>query len=663
MTATHSTLDTLCVNVIRGLAMDAVQKANSGHPGMPMGAAPMAFALWMRHLRHNPKNPKWFDRDRFILSAGHGSMLLYSLLHLTGYDLTLDDIKQFRQFGSKTPGHPENVLTHGVEMATGPLGQGIATSVGMAIAEAHLAATFNKPGHTVVDHYTYGICSDGDLMEGVAQEACSLAGHLGLGKLIFLYDDNNITIDGSTDLSYTEDVTKKFEAIGWRVIECPEGMDVDEVDKAIHQAQQDVGKPTLIRCKTVIGFGAPNREGTSKAHGEPLGAGEVILAKEALGIPADQQFWIPDDALAEFRQAIPRGEDFEAAWTERMEAYAADYPAEAAKLTAAIHGNQGDISGVIPAIDEKLATRASSGKVVDAIAPRLVGFLGGSADLTGNVNVLQKGPGDFTSENRVGRTIRYGVREHAMMAAVNGITLHGATRGFAGTFLIFSDYCKPSLRLAALMECPSIFVFTHDSIGLGEDGPTHQPIEQLAGLRAIPNMNVIRPADGNETSAAWKVAMASTHTPTLFALTRQGVPPVSPSFNGSHPAEKGGYVLADYPEGPGKGVILVGSGSEVQHCLSARDLLAGRGIRARVVSLPSWFLFEKQDGAYRESVLPKGVPAVSVEAASSFGWAKYAQAHVSIDHFGASAPGDVTMREFGFTPEHVAATAEALLKS
>jgi len=653
-------LDTLCVNVIRGLAMDAVQRANSGHPGMPMGAAPMAHALWTRHLRHNPRNPKWFDRDRFILSAGHGSMLLYSLLHLTGYDLSLDDIRAFRQFGSRTPGHPENTLTPGVEMATGPLGQGISTAVGLAIAEAHLAAVFNRPGHTVVNHYTFGICSDGDLMEGVAQEACSLAGHLELSKLIFLYDDNGITIDGKTDLAYTEDVTKKFEALGWTVLEC-DGMDVDAVDRAIGVAKANGKGPVLVRCKTTIGFGSPNRAGTSKSHGEPLGADEIRLTKEALGLPVDREFWIDDDVLATYRQAIVRGEESEADWTGRFAAYAEAYPAEAERLSAAIHGNLGDWAAHLPAIDEKIATRAASGKVVDAVSTSLVGFLGGGADLTGNVNVPQKAFGVFSAGDRTGRTLHYGVREHAMIAAVNGITLHGAARGFGGTFLIFSDYCKPSIRLAALMECPSIFVFTHDSIGLGEDGPTHQPVEQLAGLRAIPNLNVFRPADGNETVAGWKVALESTHTPTLFSLSRQALPPVSPSFSGSHPAEKGGYVLADFPTISGPRVVLIGAGSEVQHCVGARDLLVERGIAARVVSLPCWRLFDHQPEAYRFDVLPDDVPAVSVEAASTFGWAKYAHAHVGLDRFGASAPGDVNMREFGFTAEHVADVAASLI--
>lgn len=631
--------------------MDAVQRANSGHPGMPMGAAPMAHAMWTRHLRHNPRNPKWFNRDRFILSAGHGSMLLYALLHLTGYDLSMDDLKAFRQFGSRTPGHPENGLTPGVEMATGPLGQGISTAVGMAIAESHLAAEFNRPGFSIVDHYTMGICSDGDLMEGVAQEACSLAGHLRLGKLIFLYDDNGITIDGRTDLAYTEDVTQKFEALGWQVLAC-DGMDVNAVDQCIAEAKAETDRPSLIRARTVIGFGSPNRADSSKAHGEPLGAEELALTKRALGLP-EEAFWTPEDVVSLYRKAITDGGVAESSWIELFNRYAEAYPDDAARLEGAIAGDVSAAVAALPAVAEKIATRAASGVMVNAVAPYLVGFLGGGADLTGNVNVAQKDRGVYSPANRTGRTIHYGVREHAMAAAINGITLHGAARGFGGTFLIFSDYCKPSVRLAALMETPSIFVFTHDSIGLGEDGPTHQPIEQVAGLRAIPNLNVFRPADGNETAAAWKVALESKHTPTALILTRQAVPCVTPAFEGSHPAERGGYVLhdAEHPE-----VVLVATGSEVQLALAAAEQL-----RARVVSLPSWFLFEQQSPEYQASVLPKGVPTVSVEAGTTFGWGRYAQAHVGLDRFGASAPGDVNFRELGITAEAVVAAAKKLL--
>jgi len=659
MPPTAIDLDLLCINTIRGLSIDAVQKANSGHPGMPMGAAPMAHALWTRHLRHNPKNPDWFNRDRFILSAGHGSMLLYSLLHLTGYDLPLEEIKNFRQFGSKTPGHPENICTPGVEMATGPLGQGIATAVGMAIAESHLAAVFNRPGFDLVEHYTYGICSDGDLMEGVAQEACSLAGHLKLGKLIFLYDDNDITIDGPTSLAYTEDVTKKFEAIGWQVLAC-DGMDVEAVDKCLQDAKQETGKPTLIRCKTTIGFGSPNRAGKSKAHGEPLGVEEVKLTKEALGIPLEPEFHIDTEALAFYRGSVVKGEELEAEWAGLFNRYAEQYPAEADALAKALADDFSAALEAIPAIDEKIATRAASGKVIQAISKHMTGFLGGGADLTGNVNVPQPEFGVYSPEDRTGRTIHYGVREHAMLAAINGITLHGASRGFGGTFLIFSDYCKPSVRLAALMEIPSVFVFTHDSIGLGEDGPTHQPIEQIAGLRAIPNLNVFRPADGNETAVAWQTALEHSHTPTALILSRQALPNVSPSYTPEHPANRGGYVLAD-----AKGemqLALVATGSEVQVALGAREILQAKGIGTRVVSLPSWHIFDQQDEDYQDAVIPTDVPVISIEAASTFGWSSYSTHSYGIDRFGASAPGDVNMREFGFTPENIAEVAEQVLR-
>ncbi|MEQ1822856.1 MAG: transketolase [Fimbriimonadaceae bacterium] len=656
MSPTATGLDLLCVNTIRGLAIDAVQKANSGHPGMPMGAAPMAHSLWTRHLRHNPRNPKWFNRDRFILSAGHGSMLLYSLLHLTGYELSLDDIKEFRQWGSKTPGHPENHLTPGVEMATGPLGQGISTAVGMAIAESHLAAVYNRPGFDLVDHFTYGICSDGDLMEGIAQEACSLAGHLKLGKLIFLYDDNNITIDGGTELTYTEDVTNKFEAIGWQVLAC-DGMDIDAVSQCISTAKAELNKPSLIRCKTIIGFGSPNRAGKSKAHGEPLGAEEVALTKEALGLPIDQQFWIPSEVSEEYRMAVVRGEAWEAEWASMFHGYSAEFPAEAQEFAAALAGDYSAALAALKPIDEKLATRAASGKAIQMIAPHLVGFIGGGADLTGNVNVQQPEAAVYSPENRSGRTVHYGVREHAMMAAVNGITLHGASLGFGGTFLIFSDYCKPSVRLAALMEIPSVFVFTHDSIGLGEDGPTHQPIEQIAGLRAIPNLNVFRPADANEAAVGWSVALQLKNTPTTMILSRQALPAVTPSFTLEHPAHRGGYVLS---EATGKlKVVIVATGSEVSIALAAQAQLKSEGIGCRVVSLPSWLLFDQQDQAYRESVLPP-VPTVSVEAASTFGWAKYSDRQIGIDRFGASAPGETNMREFGFTAENIASTVRQM---
>jgi len=640
--------------------MDAVQAANSGHPGMPMGTAPMAFALWTKHLRHNPKDPKWFNRDRFILSAGHGSMLLYSLLHLTGYDLPLSEIKNFRQWGSKTPGHPEYGHTPGVEMTTGPLGQGFATSVGFAIAEKYLAATFNKPGHEIVDHFTYGICSDGDLMEGVSSEAASLAGHLGLGKLIFLYDSNHITIDGRTDISFTEDVEIRFRAFGWHVQQI-DGMDVRAVDEALRIAKNVADQPSLIICRTIIGYGSPNKADSSKSHGAALGEEEVKLSKEELGIPLEPKFYIPDEALSEFRKAIPAGEEMESTWRDAMKSYEAAFPDEAKQLRNAIAGEYGkEWIANLPVISDKVATRVASGRAINAIAPYIPTLIGGSADLAESNNTHIKEAGEFQADDPRGRNIAFGVREHAMIAAVNGITLHGGCRAYGASFLIFTDYCRPAIRLSALMSCPSIFVFTHDSIGLGEDGPTHQPIEHLASLRAMPNMNLMRPADGNETVACWKIALQSHENPCLLALTRQGLPAVTPAGVQSHPAEKGAYVLQEASGGSPK-LILVATGSEVSLALSAREQLEKDGTPTRVVSFPSWFLFERQTAEYRSSVLPKGFPTVSIEAATSFGWDRYAQAHVSIDHFGASAPGDVLMKEFGFTSDNVVAVAKGLL--
>jgi transketolase len=658
-TSLSTDLQTLCINAIRGLSMDAVQKANSGHPGMPMGCAPMAYTLWTRHLKHNPKNPKWFDRDRFILSAGHGSMLLYSLLYLTGYDLGLDDLKQFRQLHSRTPGHPENFMTPGVEMATGPLGQGIATAVGFAIAERFLAATYNKPGHEIVDHYTYGICSDGDLMEGVSGEAASLAGHLKLGKLIFLYDDNNISIDGPTDITFTENVAARYDAYGWHTQRI-DGMDVEAVDRALEAAKQDE-RPSLICCRTTIGFGSPNKAGTSKSHGSPLGPDEVKLTKEALGIPAEPDFYVEDGALAFYRKATEAGAGAETAWEARMAQYAQVYPAEASKLKALIAGDLGsDWLDALPAIQETIATRKSGEKVLEAIQDHLPTLIGGAADLVESTFTHQSHSTDFQPDSPTGKNINFGVREHAMVAAANGITLHGATRGFGSSFFIFTDYCRPSIRLSALMGCPTILIFTHDSVGLGEDGPTHQPIEHLASFRAMPNMNLIRPCDGNETSAAWKVALESKETPTLLVLTRQNLPPLTSDDVRNHPLEKGAYILREANGGSPR-VILVATGSEVQHCMKAAQTLEAEGIPTRVVSMPSWFLFEKQSDNYRHQVLPRRVPTLSVEAGATFGWSKYAIDSMGIDRYGVSAPSAVAMAEFGFTPENVAARARALV--
>lgn len=660
VSATLSTdIQTLCINAIRGLSIDGVQKANSGHPGMPMGCAPMAYTLWTKHLKHNPKNPSWFDRDRFILSAGHGSMLIYSLLYLTGYDLGLEDLKQFRQLNSRTPGHPENHLTPGVEMATGPLGQGLATAVGFAIAEKFLAATYNKPDHEIISHFTYGICSDGDLMEGITAEAASLAGHLKLGKLIFLYDDNKISIDGSTEITFTEDVEARFKAYGWHTKRI-DGMSVEEVNQALIEAKAD-DRPSLILARTTIGFGSPNKAGTSKVHGSPLGPDEVKLTKEALGIPLEPDFYVAEEALSEYRSAIEKGSVEEQDWESRFSAYAQVYPAEAKTLQDAIDGNLGsDWINALPTISDTIATRKSGEVVLNAIQDYLPTLIGGAADLVESTFTHQKNSSDFQPETPAGKNINFGIREHAMVAAANGITLHGATRGFGSSFFIFTDYCRPSMRLAALMECPTILVFTHDSIGVGEDGPTHQPVEHIASFRAMPNFNLIRPCDGNETSAAWKVALESQKTPTLLVLSRQNLPALTSEDVKNHPLEKGAYVLREASSGS-PAIILIGTGSEVQHCVKAAEVLEAEGISTRVVSMPSWFLFEKQDLPYQASVLPKGIPTLSVEAGSTFGWTKYATASIGIDRFGLSAPGGTAMSELGFTPENVVLRAKAIL--
>ena len=658
MRIAEPSLENLCINTIRGLSIDAVQKANCGHPGLPMGAAPMAFALWTRHLRFNPTNPHWFDRDRFILSAGHGSMLLYSLLHLTGYDVSLEDLKQFRQAHSKTPGHPENTMTPGVEMATGPLGQGFAHGVGFAIAEAHLAAKYNRPGHEIINHYTYALVSDGDLMEGLSSEAGSLAGHLQLGKMIYLYDDNGISIDGSTSLAFTEDVFKRFTAFGWHVVRV-DGMNVQQVSDAIDAAKTVTNKPSLIMCKTTIGFGSPNKAGSAKSHGSPLGPDEVILTKQNLGIPLEPTFYIPDEA-ASFMCNQEAGKSLTADWETRWNAYASAHPAEAAELECLIEGNlPSGWTSSLPSFTEAFATRKNGFDVLNAVAKVLPGLMGGSADLAESNLTTIHGEPSFQAGAFENRNMCYGVREHAMAAAVNGITLHGGLKAIAASFLQFTDYCRPSIRLAALMECPSIFVFTHDSIGLGEDGPTHQPIEHLAALRAMPNLNTIRPCDGNETAAAYKVAIESTKTPTLLALSRQNLPVLSPNTVANHPLEKGAYVLQEASSSAK--AILIGTGSEVQVCIEAAKHLEAEGIPTRVVSMPSWFLFELQSSDYRSSVLTKGIPTVAVEAGASMGWHKYSNAQVCIDQFGVSGPANALFKEFGFTPENVAKIAKGLI--
>jgi len=661
-------LDQLCINTIRMLAADAVQKAKSGHPGMPMGAAAMAYALWTRILKHHPANPAWPDRDRFVLSAGHGSMLLYALLHLTGYDVSLEDLRQFRQWGSRTPGHPEFGHTPGVETTTGPLGQGFANGVGMAIAERWLAAQFNRPDHAIVEHYTFGIVSDGDLMEGVSSEAASLAGHLGLGKLVYLYDDNKITIDGSTDLAFTEDVGRRFEAYGWHVQRVADGNDLDAVEAAIRAAQRETARPSLVMCRTHIGFGSPNRQDTSKAHGEPLGEDELVLTKQRLGWPESPAFLVPDEVRQEFRKAVERGERWEAAWRQRLQAYAAAFPTEAARWSlwmsgALPEGWDAALPRYAPG-DPAVATRAVSGKVIQAVYGPVANLVGGSADLAPSNNTYVPAGGEFQTGAPGGRNFHFGVREHAMGAIANGMALHGGLRPYAATFLVFSDYMRPAIRLAALMGIPVVFIFTHDSIGLGEDGPTHQPVEHVMALRTIPGLRVIRPADAIETVEAWRAALTH-HGPTCLILTRQNLPILDRT--GAQPGwgvERGAYVLAEAPGGNPQ-VILIATGSEVQLATGAQKILQEKGVMARVVSMPSWELFEAQPQRYRDAVLPPGVTArVAVEAGSPLGWYKYVGLGgdvVGMTRFGASAPAKVLFEQFGFTAENVAARALRLI--
>lgn len=658
----QKTLDTLAINAMRALSVDGVEQAKSGHPGLPLGAAPMAYTLWSKFLRHNPHNPSWPNRDRFILSAGHGSMLLYSLLYLTGYDLPLEELKRFRQWGSKTPGHPEYGLTPGVETTTGPLGQGFATGVGMAIAERWLAAKYNTSDHTLIDHYTYAIVSDGDLMEGVASEAASLAGTLRLSKLIYLYDDNHVSIEGHTDIAFQEDVLKRFDAYGWHTQRIGDGNDVEAIAEAIKNARHD-GRPSLIAVRTLIGYGSPNRQDTPKAHGEPLGPEEAKLTKEFLGWPADDPFYVPDDVLAHFRQAVANGSEWEAEWTNRWSRYEAQYPDKAHELASALAGDiPPHVFQDLPvwAEGDALATRAASGQVLNEISARWPTLIGGSADLAPSNNTNIAGGGDLSQENPGGRNLHFGVREHAMGAALNGMLLHGGLRVFGGTFLIFSDYMRPAIRLASLMHQPAIYIFTHDSIGLGEDGPTHQPIEQLAALRAIPGLYVVRPADPNETREAWKFALSTKHHPIAMALTRQKVDAIAPDkAQGLH---QGAYVL--WESDPSPELILMASGSEVGLAQEAGRRLADEGIRVRVVSFPCWERFDEQDAAYQEALLPANTKRIAIEAASPQGWHKYVGPFgtiLGIDHFGASAPAEELFRQFGFAPEHVIDAAHRLL--
>ena len=664
-------IDELGVNTIRTLSMDAVQKANSGHPGAPMGAAPMAHALWTRFLRHNPENPDWPDRDRFVLSAGHASMLLYSLLHLTGYDLPLAEIERFRQWESRTPGHPERNDTPGVELTTGPLGAGFAMGVGMAVAGRFLAARYNRPGFPVVDHGVYGIVSDGDLMEGVASEAASLAGTLGLGRIVYLYDDNGISIEGDTDLAFREDVAARFRAYGWDVDEVPDGTDLDAIAAAIPRARAEEGKPSLIIVTTTIAHGSPNKAGTASAHGAPLGEEEVRLSKRALGWPEEPAFHVPEAVRAEMGSARERGRAQEAAWRALLGDYGRAHPGLAAEFRATLDGElPAGWEEAIPSFEpgeRPLATRAASGRVLNAIAGMLPTHIGGSADIARSTNTYLDGYDDHAAELPGGRNMRFGVREHAMGNVVNGMALHGGVLPFGATFLIFSDYMRPALRLAALQRLHAIFVFTHDSIGLGEDGPTHQPVEHLASLRAMPGLTVYRPADANEAAACWRLAIER-GAPAALALSRQGLPVLGPAERVHAGAARGGYVLHDAPESVGEtpDVLLLATGSEVTLACSARDLLAERGMGARVVSMPSWELFDEQPASYREQVIPSAVRArLSIEAAATMGWHRYVGDRgeaMGLDRFGASAPGPVLFEQFGFTAEEVARRAARLVE-
>ncbi|MBW2117307.1 MAG: transketolase [Deltaproteobacteria bacterium] len=661
-------LDEQCVNTIRMLSIDGVQNANSGHPGMPMGAASMAYVLWSRFLSHNPQNPKWPNRDRFVLSAGHGSMLLYSLLHLTGYDLSMEDIKNFRQWGSKTPGHPEYPLTPGVETTTGPLGQGFANGVGMAIAERFLAARFNRPDHEIVGHYTYGIVSDGDLMEGVTHETASLAGHLRLGRLIYLYDDNHISIEGNTDITFTENRTARFEAYGWQVQEIADGNDLNAIEKAIIAAQNETTRPSLISVRTHIGYGSPNKQDAASAHGEPLGPEEIALTKENLGWPQDPLFFVPDEVLDHFRKAVKKGNEIEEQWQAKLGSYEEAHPELARELQIWMNGElpdnwDRDIPS-FPADSKGMATRVASGTVLNAIASNVSNLFGGSADLAPSNKTEIKGYEDFQPDDYKGRNLRFGVREHGMGSILNGMALHGGIIPYGGTFLIFSDYMRPAIRLAALMGLKVIYVFTHDSIGLGEDGPTHQPVEQLASLRTIPNLTVIRPCDANETAEAWRVAMSSENGPVALALTRQGMPVLDRNtFGPATGLSKGAYVLKD-SKGKKPDIILIATGSEVQIALDASRELESKGLAVRVVSMPSWELFDKQPEEYRNRVLPPETTArIAIEAGVAQGWRQYVGDRgevIAVNRFGASAPYKVLYEKFGITPERAVEKALAM---
>ncbi|MGY3718510.1 transketolase [Sutcliffiella cohnii] len=662
-------IEQVAINTIRTLSIDAIEKANSGHPGMPMGAAPMAYALWAKEMNHNPYNPSWFNRDRFVLSAGHGSMLLYSLLHLFNYDVSMEDLKNFRQWGSKTPGHPEFGHTPGVEATTGPLGQGIAMAVGMAMAERHLAATYNKEGYNVVDHFTYSICGDGDLMEGVSAEAASLAGHLKLGRLVVMYDSNDISLDGDLHLSFSESVEDRFKAYGWQVIRVEDGTDIDTIQKALQEAKSDTDRPTLIEIKTVIGYGSPNKSGKSASHGAPLGKEEIALTKASYGWESDEPFYVPAAVREHYQQLAEEGKQKEAAWNELFESYKAAHPELAQQLVAAINGElPAGWEETLPAFadGEGLATRDSSGKALNAAAKAIPQLIGGSADLAGSNKTHLTFEKNYAMDGYEARNIWFGVREFAMGAAMNGMALHGGVKVFGATFFVFSDYLRPAIRLAALMKLPVTYVFTHDSIAVGEDGPTHEPVEHLAALRAMPGVSVIRPADAKETVAAWRLAIESTDTPTALVLTRQGLPTLSVSqeevYNG---VSNGAYVVS--PANDEVSGLLLATGSEVALAMEAQKALEAEGISVSVVSMPSWDRFEKQSAEYKATVLPKNVKArLAIEMGSTIGWREYVGDEgkvLGIDQFGGSAPASKLLEEYGFTVENVVNNFKQLLNN
>lgn len=667
----NTELDELCINTLRFLSADAVQKANSGHPGLPMGAAAPAYCLWHHFLKCNPRDPHWPDRDRFILSAGHGSALLYALLHVTGFDLSLDEIKDFRQWGSRTPGHPEYGMTPGVEATTGPLGQGIGNAVGMAIAETSLAARFNRPEYIIIDHYTYALAGDGDLMEGISSEAASLAGHLKLGKLIVLYDSNNITIEGNTDLTFSENVGGRFQSYGWHTQTVSDGNNVEAIAGAVETAQQESNRPSLIEVRTHIGFGSPHKQDQSSAHGEPLGEEELRLAKRNLGWPEDKMFYVPDKARDRFRQVIARGKDVQDKWQVLFASYVKRYPDLAEEFQRAIKGElpvgwENDLPQFTPA-DGPLATRAVSGKALNAVAKHLPEMMGGSADLAPSNKTLIANDVDYSPANRSGRNMRFGIREHAMGAIANGMAYHKGLIPYCATFLIFSDYLRPAIRLAALGKLPVIYVFTHDSLAVGEDGPTHQPVEQLLALRAIPGLVVIRPADANETVAAWQYAITHRDQPVALALTRQKVPVLDKTTipGIAEGVSKGGYILAESSRENDPELIIVATGSEVHLALEAHKKLTSEGCQIRVVSLPSWNLFMQQDESYRTRTIPGNIPIMTIEAGVSLGWQSYVETNVTaigVDRFGSSAPGKIVMDKYGFNVENVCQKAHSLIQ-